>query len=371
MKHGNLSLAEIRSCMIPGMLLFFLVCCHSGSRENRTTDTDLTNLNKKEFELATPALDQSFMLGDPLVFLFKSYNQSAEIDSVAVFLEGRKIRVESPKGMSFTENDLFHKVGHQNIRLIIYFGHNQNQTLSTRVTILSDTDPSILQYKVIRQFVHDTLSYTQGLLYFKGFIYEGTGQQGRSKLRKIDPATGAVLKERKLDDNFFGEGITILNNEIYQLTYLSKVGFVYNLETFEFIRQFNLQTNEGWGITTDGRNLLLSDGSSTIYYYDPEYFTQTDQLNVSNRLGLVSKLNELEFAKNYVWANIYGQSFIIKIDPKTGKVLAQADLIKIYPKGIPDSYDYVLNGIAYNPDSDTFFITGKLWPVIYEIKIAD
>jgi len=149
------------------------------------------------------------------------------------------------------------------------------------------------------------------------------------------------------------------------------VGFVYNLETFELIRKFSMQTREGWGLTTDGQYLIVSDGSSLIYYYDREYFTQTNQLDVSDQKELVGKLNELEYVNGYIWANIYGKSWIVKIESKTGIIKAQIDLKNIFPKGMPVSYDYVLNGIAYNPDNNTFFITGKLWPVIYEIKIVD
>jgi glutaminyl-peptide cyclotransferase len=364
-------LAFLKSVIAFAVISFLFVVCHSASEKNRATNSKLTESHPKEFILVSPSTDQVFALGEIISFQFKTLNPDFITDSIEVSIDGKKAHTERKCGLSFSSNSVFHKVGRQNIRLKIFFNHDQVQTLSTRLTILSDTEPYSLKFKVLRQMTHDTSSYTQGLVYLKGYIYEGTGQKGSSKLRKIDPADGKVIKERKLEDNFFGEGITILNNKIYQLTYLSKVGFVYDLETFDLIRKFDLQTDEGWGMTNDGQNLIMSDGSSVLYFYDPEYFTQNDQLDVCDEKGLVSKLNELEFVHGFIWANIYGKPIIVKIDSKTGKVLAQLDLRNIFPKGIPDSYDYVLNGIAYKPDSDTFYVTGKLWPVLYEIKILD
>jgi glutamine cyclotransferase len=202
-------------------------------------------------------------------------------------------------------------------------------------------------------------------------LYEGTGQKSRSELKKINPMNGETIMERKLENDFFGEGITLFNNQIYQLTYLSRVGLVYELETFEFIRKFDLQTREGWGLTNDGHNLIVSDGSSILYLYDPEYNTQVGQLDVCDNKGLVNSLNELEYVNGSIFANIYGQSYILEIEAKTGKVIGKLELKDIFPKGIPDNLDYVLNGIAYNPDANTYFVTGKLWPVMYEINIFE
>jgi glutaminyl-peptide cyclotransferase len=361
----------IRSMMIFGFSSLLLIFCHSTSKTNPDKESGINTIIKRDFILVTPAMNQVISLGQMVDFTFKAQNMELSIDSADVYLDGKKIRTEKINGFGFSDNTLFYKVGRQNIRLKIFYGQNKTQSLSTNITILSNQEPKVLKFKVIREIYHDSLSYTQGLIYYKGFIYEGTGLEGRSKIRKIDPANGNLLKERKLDDDYFGEGITILNNKIYQITYSSRVGFVYDLETFELIRKFNMQTTEGWGLTTDGQNLILSDGSSIIYYYDPELFTQINQLDVSDQKRLVDKLNELEYINGSIWANIYGKSQIVKIDSKTGMITAQIDFRSIYPKGIPDSYDYVLNGIAYNPDNDSFFITGKLWPIIYEIKIID
>jgi len=371
MIHDIFKSNALKSMTIFSIAFLFLVLCHPPSGKNIEKKSEISTIIKKDFILITPTMNQVISLGEAVDFLFKAQGQVLSIDSTEVYLDGEKICTEKTKGLSFRDKTLFHKVGHQNIRLKIFYGQKQIQTLSTSLIILSNEEPKILHFKVVRQIMHDTLSYTQGLIYYKGFIYEGTGLEGRSKLKKIDPSNGNTLMERKLDNDFFGEGITILNNEIYQLTYLSKVGFVYNLETFELIRKFSMQTREGWGLTTDGQYLIVSDGSSLIYYYDREYFTQTNQLDVSDQKELVGKLNELEYVNGYIWANIYGKSWIVKIESKTGIIKAQIDLKNIFPKGMPVSYDYVLNGIAYNPDNNTFFITGKLWPVIYEIKIVD
>ncbi|MBA7552499.1 hypothetical protein ES705_45063 [subsurface metagenome] len=266
-------------------------------------------------------------------------------------------------------NSLTSRVGRQNLRIKVFYLDSLTQILTTRITVLSDEAPSAFRYRIVKQIPHDQEAFTQGLVYYDGLIYEGTGQHGKSRLMKIDPENGTILLERKLGNEFFGEGIVIYERNIFQLTYKSMLGFVYELESFEQIRQFDLQTAEGWGLTTDGHSLIVSEGSSMLYFYDPKYFNQVNHLDVCDNKGLVTSLNELEYVNGTIWANVYGEKFIVQIDAHTGIVIGKLDLTAIIPGDLPEEYSHVLNGIAYNPDNRTFYITGKLWPLIYEIEI--
>lgn len=323
---------------------------------------------KKDFILTAPSIDEIYSYYDTVHFTLESPRQT-EPDSVLIYLEGKYIHTEKVNPLDFNVNKIFSKVGRQNLRILVHYHDSLLQTLTTRITVLSDLDPELLTYKLIRKIPHNPNDFTQGFIYQNGWLYEGTGRRGLSSLKKLDPEDGSTKLERKMGESYFGEGITIFNNKIYQLTYRQKVGFIYDIQTFELIREFDLQTMEGWGLTTDGKSLIVSDGSSVLYFYDPEYLNQIGQLDVSHNKGLAINLNELEYVDGSIWANVYGESYIVKIDAETGKVLARLDLEALYPKEMEHDYDHVLNGIAYNPDSNTYYVTGKLWPLIYEIVI--
>lgn len=349
-------------------IVFSLVTsCNEGSKHH---NTDIQQNLSKEFSILSPAMDEVLSMNDTVHFSLGKQHTTAP-DSVKVFLEGDLISTEKETVTELSFSHPFSKVGRQNFRLIIYYSDSLHQTLTTRVTVLSDQEPVSLSYRLIRKIPHDTEDYTQGLIYYNNRIYQGTGRVGSSTLKKINPNDGSVELVRKMDEDIFGEGITILNHKIYQLTYLHKIGYVYDIASFEQLREFDLQTMQGWGLTTDGTNLIVSDGSSVLYFYDPEYFNQVKQLDVCHNRGLVTNLNELEYVGGAIWANVYGDSFIVKIDAETGKVLARLELEPLFPPGIPRDIDHVLNGIAYNSADRTFFVTGKYWPFIYEIDILE
>ncbi len=241
--------------------------------------------------------------------------------------------------------------------LVLYFLNSHNSQTG-----------NLYSYKIINTFTHDPNSFTQGLVWENGYLYEGTGLSGRSLLRKIELETGKVIQSIKLPVKFFGEGITIFEDKIIQLTYLSKVGFVYDKENFKLLREFHYPT-EGWGLTHDGKNLIMSDGTPTLYFWDPETFERTSSINVHHNNKLLWGLNELEFIDGQIYCNIWPTDRIAIIDPKTGQVTALIDL-----KGLLDRQDQnrlvdVLNGIAYDPVNRRLFVTGKLWPKLFEIKL--
>jgi glutamine cyclotransferase len=229
--------------------------------------------------------------------------------------------------------------------------------------------PEIWGYKIVNTFDHDREAFTQGLVFEDGYLYEGTGLFGSSTLRKVELETGNVVQTHELAAEFFGEGITIYADNIIQLTLESKVGFVYSKETFELLRQFSYAT-EGWGITHDGKHLIMSDGTPMLYFLDPETFAQTDKIMVCEQDTLVWGLNELEYVDGQIYANVWPTERIARIDPQTGQIIGWIDM-----KGLADGQndgdlDAVLNGIAYDPVNKRLFVTGKNWPKLFEIKLT-
>lgn len=223
-------------------------------------------------------------------------------------------------------------------------------------------------HRVVRSYPHDRGAFTQGLVYDGGFFYEGTGLHGRSSLRRIDPASGRVLKEVRLSPSFFGEGVTVFGDRIFQITWQSRVGFVYDKSSFALLRQFSYN-HEGWGITHDGKRVIMSDGTSVLHLLDPEGLHETGTLHVRDDRGPVEGLNELEFVRGAIYANVWPTDTIAVIDPRTGRVKAWIDL-----KGLLDPRDLpgtdVTNGIAYDAENDRLFVTGKFWPKVFEIKLT-
>jgi len=223
-------------------------------------------------------------------------------------------------------------------------------------------------YKVINTFAHDRKSFTQGLVFENGILYEGTGLYGRSELRKIDLRTGNILQTRKLPAEFFGEGITIYGNSIIQLTFRSNVGFVYDKNSLELLQQFNYPT-EGWGITHNGRHLIMSDGTPTLYFLDPETFEQVSLIRVYDSNVPVWGLNELEYVEGQIYANIWPTERIAIIALDTGRVTGWIDMEGLLARQNHTEYVDVLNGIAYDEENDRLFVTGKFWPKLFEIKL--
>jgi glutamine cyclotransferase len=234
--------------------------------------------------------------------------------------------------------------------------------------------PASINYTVVKTYPHDTSSYTQGLEWHENILYEGTGEKGVSKLAKVDLATGKDIKRIDLGREFFGEGVTVMNGKIYQLTYEEHKVFVYEQSSFKKLKEFSWPF-EGWGLTHNDSLLIVSTGGSNLYFVDPETFEVKRTLGVSDNNGYVSLINELEYVDGSVYANVYGRDYIIRINPSTGHVEGRLDLTGILAKN-GAAYDpreinegYVLNGIAYNKDTGSFYVTGKRWPTLFEIKL--
>ena len=223
-------------------------------------------------------------------------------------------------------------------------------------------------YQIVNIWPHDSNAFTQGLILVDGKLLESTGQEGSSSLRRIELETGKILKKVDVPMPYFAEGIAVLNGKIYQLTWQHQLGFIYDLQSFKLLGEFKYQ-GEGWGLTTDGTSLIMSDGSNRIRFIDPSNFRVTKTINVVDGTTPVGALNELEFVQGEIYANIWHDDRIAVVDPQNGRLKAWIDLTGLMPAEDLQDEEAVLNGIAYDQSSNRLFVTGKLWPRVFEIRI--
>lgn len=239
--------------------------------------------------------------------------------------------------------------------------------LSKTSVFSQNTSTPVQGYKIVNTYLHDPTAFTEGLLYKDGLLFESTGQYGKSDIRKVTLETGAIIEKRGLPANVFGEGLTYLNGKFYQLTWTTKTAFVYS-SSLKLLKTMPYNT-QGWGLTTDGKNLIQSDGTSTIYYRNASDFKTIKKLEVTDAGKPLDQINELEWVNNEIWANVWHSERIARINPNTGKINAWIDLTGLKPKfGTQDS-EAVLNGIAYDAASKRIFVTGKYWAFLFEIQI--
>ena len=225
----------------------------------------------------------------------------------------------------------------------------------------------VFGYEVVNIYPHDRQAFTQGLVYRGGVLYESTGLRGRSSLRRVRLETGEVLQQSAVDGRYFAEGLTDWGNQLLQLTWDTNVAFVYDMKSFQQVRTFNYR-GEGWGLAQDGRRLIMSDGTPTLRFLDPATFQETGRLQVRDGAVPVEDLNELEYVDGEIYANVWTTDRIAAIDPASGRVTAWIDLAGLMPRG-STSGDAVLNGIAYDAARQRLFVTGKLWPRLFEIRV--
>jgi glutamine cyclotransferase len=233
---------------------------------------------------------------------------------------------------------------------------------------LLNLQPGDYKIKIVQKYPHDDMAYTQGLVYLNGYLYEGTGIEGRSTLRKTEISSGRILQKTGIPGAHFGEGIAILGNKIFQLTWRTETCFVYNLSDFSLIKTFNYD-GQGWGLTTDGKSLIMTNGSNDVLFYEPNSFTLEKKLWVFDDGIAITNLNELEYIDGEIWANIYTESRIVRIDPSSGEVLGYIDILNLIKELPANNHAEVLNGIAYDKAGGRIFLTGKLWPYMFIVQL--
>ncbi|MBC9797651.1 glutaminyl-peptide cyclotransferase [Sinomicrobium weinanense] len=288
-----------------------------------------------------------------------------EIDSVAYSIDGNRLHAE---GNELLIKDIH--LGHQTLDAVIYY-EGTSEKISKTITVLSEKAPKIYTYTILNEYPHDDNAFTQGLEFYKDTLYESTGRNGQSSLRKVDYKTGKVLKKKDLKDEHFGEGLTIMNDKIYQLTWRAKIGFVYDM-AFNKIKDFSYgHSKEGWGLCNDGTRIYKSDGTEKIWILDPETLEEKDHIETVTNTSVFSRANELEYARGKIYANTWQKDGVMIINPETGAIEGVVDFRGLKKKVTQSQNLDVLNGIAYHSGNDSFFITGKNWDKIFEVKIVE
>ncbi len=292
---------------------------------------------------------------------------SIQIDSAIIKVAEKKVGVVTPQNPFLKFDTKKSTVGNISVMSEIFFD-GKKEFKSSSFILYSDIDPVVKSYKIVKTYKHDVNAYTQGLVYENGCFYESTGLYRESSLRKVKLETGEILQSFLLPAEFFGEGLALIDNKLVQLTWKNQKGFVYDKQTFSKIGEFQIFT-EGWGLSPYGDTLLLTDGTENMFFLEKNSFSVQKNIQVYDNNGPVKMLNETEVIGNLIYANIYQKDLIAVIDLNTGKVLNYINLAGILPANLVTNQTDVLNGIAYDKDNDRFFVTGKKWPLLFEIKI--
>lgn len=364
---------------LPYLICVILLYSCGGNNAAKSKETAETNLSvalKDEvkyvnsIKLTSPEKNKMYSFGEEMQIVFENKDRFP-IDSSVIYIDGREIAKLGKDTTHYTLQIPDHKVGNTTIKVMAWHPENKRGVASVTIRVKPAEAPKPYSYDVVKVYPHDPKAYTQGLIYQNGYMYEGTGQYGESSIRKIDMKNGNILSVLSIDSQLFGEGITIYQDKIYQITWRSRKGFIYDLKTFTLESTFQYNS-EGWGITTAGDHLIMSDGSNKLYHIAPSTFNIIKEVEVYDHNGEVTQLNELEYIDGLVWANVWLTDRIVVIDPETGVVkgeLNMPNLLSVADKAQTDDKDDVLNGIAWNPEKQTFYVTGKRWPKMFEIKV--
>jgi len=346
------------------VLLFATAALFAAGCKEKKTGGDIT---------LSPESGTSFKTGQTIPVKV-NYPSDMNPDSIVYLLDSARVGSKKDSTTLALKSDSL-ALGSRTITAKIYKGGTP-QAVSINVNILPSKAPEEYTYQVVKKFPHDTSCYTEGLVYQDGHFYESAGNYGHSDVRKVDVNTGKpILKSAPLDKKYFGEGISIIDNKLVQLTYREKVGFVYDKNTLKQTSTFTNNVGvEGWGMCYDGKKLYMDDSTNRIWFLDKTDYHQTGFIDVYDDKGAVNEVNELEYIDGKLYSNVYTKDEIIVIDPKTGAVLQHVDMsnlwpLKDHPKGF-DNDQNVLNGIAWDAQGKRLFVTGKKWPFVYQIKLV-
>ncbi len=318
---------------------------------------------KKLFSIETSNNLNKYTLGSTVKFKVSNKNK-LEIGPISYFIDNEKLNSNE---FTFDSG----KLGNKEIKATFSY-KDDIVILKKKIEILSNIKTKVLNFEIINVYPHDINAYTQGLEFYKGDLYESTGLRGKSSLRKVNYKTGEVLRMINLEPKYFGEGLTFLEDKLYQLTWQSNIGFIYNPEDFSKIKTFNYsKSKEGWGICNDGEKLYKSDGTEKIWSLNKETLLEEDFIQIYTNTSRIKSVNELEWVNGKIYANIYQKNGIAIINPENGAVEAVINCNSLKQKVTQHSKLDVLNGIAYNPDTNTIFVTGKNWDKLFEIKITN
>ncbi|MDQ1297163.1 MAG: hypothetical protein QG611_1142 [Bacteroidota bacterium] len=358
------------------LMVTWTISCSGRSGKTSAVTEKVNNQAAEEsaarlITMIAPEENSEFKLGDPIKVILEHGNRNHVSDSIIISFDGSIVTVlRSDPWECQIPHIMVTCTGRKSLKATAFRDGKARTTIIRFMIILSDQLPKRYHYKVINAYPHDREAFTQGLFYDNRVFYESTGQETRSTLREVEPETGRVLRQLNLSTELFGEGITLFKDRIYQVTYTSRVGFVYDKSTFNQINRIYYQT-QGWGLTTINDQIVMSDGTNILYFYEPEMFTVVSRLEVYDNEKKVDQLNELEYINGEIWANIWMTDLIARIDPESGKVLGYVDLKGILNDPGTDTSVNVLNGIAWDKDGKRIFVTGKNWPKLFEIQVTE
>jgi glutaminyl-peptide cyclotransferase len=348
------------SILFISLLFLSALSCSNSSKKSRKPVAKISILPNKK----------NIFSGDTITIRITVKIKDGELEKSDLFLDNNLVKTFNEPEFDYHLNR-FEPIGKHQVKLIATKTDGIEGVSFQSFEVVSDIVPEMFTYEVVRTYPHSTEHFTQGLEIHDGILYESTGENGKSGIFKVDMATGKVLESVRLEDKYFGEGISIMNNKIYQLTYKSQIGFIYDLNTFARIDSFTYETPQGWGLTNDGQYLIKTDGSEFMHFLDPLNMRVVKKIPVYDNQGPVQYLNELEYYDGYVYANIWTTNNAVKIDPKTGKVVSKINFEGLLPVIYdPQKPIDVLNGIAINKENGKIYVTGKLWPKMFEVKLV-
>jgi glutaminyl-peptide cyclotransferase len=324
----------------------------------------------KLIKLVSPEENKSFRIKDPVRVILEIVDRERLPDSVLISFDGKLVTTLKSAPWEYTVPPVNTvTTGRKSLKVTAYRGSRSQNPVTRFLVIYSDIAPKQCRYTVTHTYPHDIEAFTQGLVYDKRVLFEGTGQKTGSSLREVELQTGKVIRQHNLDPSLFGEGIALYRDRIYQVTWENKVGFIYDKATFNVINKIYYST-QGWGLTTVDDKIVMSDGSNILAFYEPDMFTMVSRIEVYDNEKKVDSLNELEYINGEIWANIWMSDLIARIDPLSGKVLSYIDLKGILPESDRTPETDVLNGIAWDKEGNRIFVTGKKWPKLFEIRVT-
>lgn len=333
------------------LVLFFFSCGGGNTATSQLFNIELDG-NRSDFQ-------QHETVGITL-----KNKQGKTLDKVVYFMDGKELALNN-NAITFNISSL----GNKTIEAKVYY-EDTHGSVYKKVKVLSSTPPELYTYEIVNTFPHDIKAFTQGLEFHKDTLYETTGRKGESSLRKIDYKTGEVLQKVDLDNTFFGEGLSILNGKIYQLTWQSKSGFIYDLNSLEKVDSFKYgESKEGWGLCNDGKMLYKSDGTEKIWLLNPETLVEEGFIQTVTNKSIFNKANELEYVAGKIYANVWQKESMMIIDAKSGAIEGVINFGGLKEKVTKHDKLNVLNGVAYHPTRQSFFVTGKYWDKLFEVKI--
>lgn len=374
---GNLQASKfisLRLIFIYSTALLLYSCTDGSDSQGKGTipKSDTTNekpiVKKVRMSFDYPAANIFVAQGEIVPVEVSPLLLEEQPDSAVLFVNGKSVVSAKDFPLVYEWDTKSEKLGKKQVKLTAWF-NGTAEDISTSIHVKSDIEPIMYSYKIVKRYSHDTKAYSQGLVFDNGFLFEGTGQYGESTIRKVKLEDGKVQDYFNMPPNIFGEGITIIDNLIYQLSWKEQKGFVYDKNTFELVNRFDFNT-EGWGLATDGKKLFMTDGSNKLLVMDKDNFNITETIEVYNNNGPIDNLNELEYINGQIYANVYLSDHIVIIDPKTGKITGQIDLSGLLASTNFSGKVDVLNGIAWDAAKKRLFVTGKLWPYLFEISLV-